>query len=100
MSELVNGKFYPMLDHFVETKNKYIGGRLVECDMGIFLETIITDIKLEPNGSDSAFFSIVGEKFTCGFDVNYGGPSNHKPFGTDLIHFGGYGSHMFAIGTN
>jgi hypothetical protein len=42
---------------------------------GVTKETIITDIELRPNGKDSAFFEIMGEKFSCGFDVKCGGVS-------------------------
>jgi hypothetical protein len=79
---LVNGKHYTLWQQFVDRKDEFIGGRLVETCMdsmcvacGETAETLITDIELLPNGKDSAFFRIVGEKFRCGFDVQYGGVS-------------------------
>lgn len=67
----VNGKTYPLWGQFVEKKAQWIGGTLQdhECEES----TIITDIRLEPNGKDSAMFTIKGEAYSCAFDVRYGG---------------------------
>jgi hypothetical protein len=71
--EAVNGKHYPLWSQFVDRKIEWIGGRLVNEDMGQSAETIITDIELVPNGDESAFFRICGQDFNFGFDVKYGG---------------------------
>ena len=70
---IVNGKEYPLWSQFVERKNEWIGGVLEDFDMGEVMKTKIKDIELRPNGDDSAYFSIIGEDFDCGFDVSYGG---------------------------
>jgi len=97
----VNGKFYPMWGNFVENKSKFIGGILDESgdsvDRALGFEnaqTIITDITLEPNGDDSAYFSVVGEKFSCGFDVHHGGVTMGEH---GWITFSGYGGHSWRI---
>ncbi len=59
------------------------------------MSTIITDITLEPNGEDSAYFSVEGEDFSCGFDVHYGGISGGGSDG--YITFHGFGGHEFII---
>jgi len=67
----INGKHYPLWSQFVEQKEKWIDGILEDLDG--CPQTKITDIELSPNGKDSAFFSVIGEDYTCGFDVEYGG---------------------------
>lgn len=101
---IVNGKEYPMWSQFVERKDEWIGGLLK--DIGDSMdhrmgfgggETEITDITLEPNGEDSAYFSVTGKDFSCGFDVQYGGVSGAQEFGEDWLTFSGYGGHTWAI---
>ena len=95
---IVNGKHYPMWSQFVERKAEWIGGILVDNGL-IFadtMETKITDILLKPNGKDSAFFEIVGEDFSCGFDVSCGGITCNQ-FGEPWLTFAGYGGHVFRI---
>lgn len=58
------------------------------------LKTTIKDIILEPNGNDSAFFSIEGKDFSCGFDVGHGGICKGE---SDWLTFSGYGGHVFRI---
>jgi hypothetical protein len=99
----VNGKQYPLWSQFVERKDEWIGGLLHDegdaidkmlCDpVG---PTIITDIKLEPNGADSAYFLVDGEDYSCGFDVRYGGVIGGAK-GKDWISFSGYGGHTWHI---
>lgn len=90
----VNGKFYPFWGDLVEKKEAFIGGTLVEYDMGMTGETVIEDIELEPNGEESAFFRIVGKDFNCGFDVRYGGiQAGEKGWLTFATQFG----HVFKI---
>jgi len=90
----VNGKFYPMWGNFVEKKDEFIGGILQDLDMGYCIETKITDITLTPNGKDSAFFSVVGEEFTCGFDTGHGGITGGD---TGWMTFSGYSGHKWRI---
>lgn len=66
---IINGKQYPLWEQFVQRKDEWIGGVLTEDDES----TRITDVILEENGTDSALFRIVGEDFSCGFDVHHGG---------------------------
>jgi len=98
----VNGKFYPLWEQFVEQSSEWEGGILTdyldnfEKRLGLeCLQTTIKRIELVPNGESSAMFNVVGEDFTCGFDVRYGGLS---PYGVGMgITFEGYGSHEFHI---
>ncbi len=92
---VVNGKEYPLWSQFVEKKDKWIGGKLEDCDMGVVSKTEIVDIKLEPNGKESALFMIYGKDFNCGFDVAHGGISGEGK--KDWISFSGYGGHTWAI---
>ena len=98
----INGEYYPMWSQLIEQKVKWIGGKLL--DEGDSIDkmmgykpkiTLITNISLKPNGEDSAFFSIVGEDFTCGFDCKYGGISGDQVSG--WLTFSGYGHHVFKI---
>lgn len=105
MLEVVNGKTYPMWNQFIEKKEEWIGGIL--WDEGDSFDKVllgedegvqakITDIRLDPNGKDSAFFSIVTKNFVCGFDVGVGGISC-QPKGKPWLTFSGYGGHTFHI---
>lgn len=69
--QLINGKHYPMWSQFVEKKSQWIGGRLIDHDMGMDEETEITDVVLQENGESSAWFEIVGKEFSWGGDVRY-----------------------------
>lgn len=55
--------------------------------MGRKFMTEITDIRLEPNGKDSAMFEVCGKDFSCSFDVGYGGITSGEP---DWITLSGY----------
>lgn len=91
---IVNGKEYPMWSQFVEKKDQFIGRKLEDFQDGMNAVTVITDIRLEPNGPESAAFYIDGEDFTCGFDVYYGGiTAGDKGW----LTFSGYGDHIFRI---
>lgn len=100
----VNGRYYPLWQQFIDKKDQWIGGTLVELTPGYrdsVVETTIVDITLEPNGEDSAFFSIEGVNFSCGFDTEVGGiagiQDKQRPGG---LWFSGYGGHRFGIYTN
>ena len=78
----INGRQYPMWSQFVERKDEWVGGILEDfgdsMDKRMFgdganAKTKITDIRLEPCGEESAFFSVDGEDFTCGFSTEVGG---------------------------
>lgn len=97
----VNGKEYPMWSQFIEQKEKWIGGILQDSGdsldkrMGTEqMSTEITDIKLKPNGEDSAWFEVTGQNFTCGFDVGHGGLTSGEE---GYITFSGYGGHSWRI---
>lgn len=99
---LVNGKEYPIWGQFVGKKEQFIGGTLEDfgdsMDRALFgssaHRTTITDITLAPNGDNSAFFSVEGEKFGCGFDVKHGGITAGED---GWITFSGYGGHTWRI---
>lgn len=67
---IINGKRYSLWEQFVWQKQEWIGGILQEDGED---PTEITDITLEPLGTDSAMFSIKGKEYTCGFNVAFGG---------------------------
>ncbi len=98
----VNGREYPLWSQFIEKKDQWIGGTLVDFGdshdryfgSGDMVDTIV-DITLTPNGDDSAYFAVIGEKFSCGFDVKYGGISGGG--GVGWINFSGYGGHQWKI---
>ena len=68
----MNPKDYPLLNKFVEQKEKFIGKKMIDQGMGMTIETIITDIVLKQNGDDSVWFEFEGQDFSCGFDVKFG----------------------------
>jgi len=99
--ETINGKVYPFWSQFVDKSNEFKGGVLE--DQGDSMDrrigfkpsqTIIVLIQLRPNGKDSAFFEVIGQDFTCGFDVQHGGVSAGDP---GWITFSGYGGHLWRI---
>lgn len=96
----VNGKVYPFWGQFVEQKEDWIGGILEDFGDSFNrqfdnpMKTKIVDVTLEPDGKDSAFFSIKGEDFTCGFGVKYGGITAGEE---SWITFYGYGGHKWRI---
>jgi len=102
--KLINGKHYPLWQQFIDKKEEWIGGLLQDfgdsMDRQLFPEaengitTEITDIRLEPNGEDSAFIFIDGEDFDCGFDVEHGGIIAGDE---GWITFSGYGGHKWRI---
>jgi len=91
---LINGRYYPLWQQFVDKKAAWIGGVLEDHDMGICAKTTITDIRLAPNGPISAAFFVDGAEFGCGFDVQYGGVDSGEP---GWITFHGYGGHTWRI---
>ena len=92
----VNGREYPMWGQFVEKQKQWIGGILEDWDEGNHAITEITGISLEKNGEDSAYFSIIGKDFQCGFDVGHGGIGKGDE---GWITFSGYAGHTFRIAT-
>lgn len=97
----INGKTYPMWEQFVEKQQEWIGGTLEDSGdsmdkaMGLGgMSTIITSIELKPNGETSAFFSVEGKDFGCGFDVRSGGITAGEE---GWITFSGYGGHTWRI---
>ncbi len=97
----INGRFYGLWGQFVENKDQFIGGQLEDTGDSIGramgaekIATTITDVRLEPNGTDSAYFSVIGKDFSCGFDVRHGG------IGADdegWLTFSGYMGHTWRI---
>lgn len=107
-------KRYQLWSQFVDRKDEWIGGMLHEMQQSFpklemhdtlpssqskaAKETEIVDIRLEPNGDDSAMFIIDGKDYSCGFDVHHGGihVANGKDDDSWLV-FSGYGDHIFKI---
>ena len=102
----INGRQYPLWSQFVEQKERWVGGILEEldshdpmdiafgCDKGG--KTRIEDVRLVPNGKESAVFEVVGEDFSCGFDVRTGGIDGSIG-GEGWIGFCRYGGHRWRI---
>ena len=95
METIVNGKVYPLWNQFVSRKNEWIGG-ILEDFGGSFgkIQTKITDIQLNSNGKDSAFFEVKGKGFDCGFDVHVGGIIAGEE---GWLTLSGYGGHKWRI---
>ncbi len=101
----VNGKTYPLWGQFVERKNEWIGGKLKEINIdpicgpiGEETTTKIKDIELVPNGKESAFFRVIGEDFSCGFDARSGGVSGGEGWGDGWIVLVSSGQFGFKFG--
>lgn len=99
--EPINGKVYPMWSQFIEKKSQFIGGILEDSgdsmDRALGAKTIqteIADVVLRANGSESAFFEVLGKDFSCGFDVRYGGIAAGED---GWITFSGYGGHSWRM---
>lgn len=97
----INGRSYPLWSQFVEGKKKWIGGTLQDfgdsTDRALGLNPVTTkikDIELSANGNDSAKFMVIGENFSCGFDVEHGGITGGEK---GWITFRGYGGHKWRI---
>jgi hypothetical protein len=102
---VINGRIYPLWQKFVNQAPQFIGG--IMQDFGDSMDralgisdgastTKITGIRLEPNGPDSAYFTVDGEDFSCGFDTTIGGIVGVDE---DWITFSGYGGHKWRIKT-
>jgi hypothetical protein len=98
---VVNGRAYPLWSQFVQRQDEWIGGRLQDMDKdpianptGRVAETKITGIKLTPNGTDSAWFAVNGEDFSCGFDVTCGGVIGGED---GWLTLSGYRGHVWRI---
>ena len=98
MAEVVtNGKIYMLWNQFVEKKAQWIGGILEDHEYSDdVLTTEITNITLIPIGEDSAYFSVMGKDFSCGFDVKVGGIIAGDP---KWLNFSGYANHKWRIQT-
>lgn len=102
---IINGREYPLWSQFVENQHKWVGGILEDFGDSFDsminpnhekMSTKITSINLLPNGDDSAFFEVIGEDFSCGFDVKYGGIGGGET-NSGWLTFNGYGGHTWRI---
>jgi len=96
----INGRAYPLWSQFVQDP-AWIGGDLQDLDLdsGCAMTKIVR-ISLEPNGHDSAVFSVDGPKWGCGCDVRYLGVDCHPTKDDEAggwIAFIGYGGHKWRI---
>jgi hypothetical protein len=92
---VINGKTYPFWQQFIDRKDEWIGGQLID-DAAPEEPTLITDVTLGPNGNDSAIFHFEGKDFNCGFDVHHGGIRGDSLVENGL-HFYMYGGGFIAI---
>ena len=74
----INGNEYPLWNEFIARKEEFIGKKLVNVTEKYTSETIIEDMFLIPNGTESAYFNIKGKDFDCGLDIHYGGFGDSK----------------------
>lgn len=90
-----------MWGQFVAKEKEFVGGILE--DMGDSMDkrmgakpmqTKITGITLKPNGTDSAYFAVEGEKFSCGADVQHLGITAGEE---GWITLSGYMGHEWRI---
>lgn len=98
---IVNGKEYSLWSQFVEGKKEWIGGILEELQDSMPIlssegcpQTKITNVRLEPNGKESAFFSVDGKEYGCGADVSVLGIIGGEE---GWITLSGYGGHKWRI---
>ena len=70
--KVINGKTYSLWQQFLDQREEWIGGKLVDTELSP-MKTVITDVIFEENGGDSAKFGFKGEDFECWFDVKIGG---------------------------
>lgn len=72
---LINGKTYKIWGGLVDNKKRFIGGIVRERDKQCGeTEGMIQDIRLEPNGKESAMFVIdIGKGMYFSMDVHYTG---------------------------
>lgn len=98
---IVNGKEYKMWGQFIAEKEKWIGGQMHEISdsfprahNGNIPSTTIMDMRLRPNGDDSAYFEVIGKSYSCGSDVRYLGIVSGDE---GWITFSGYGKHTWRI---
>lgn len=94
---------FPMWSQFVEKKKSFIGGVLQELQDSWprvsdeeSTKTVITDIRLTPNGEESAFFEVIGKDYSCGGSTSVLGITAGE---NDWITFSGYGGHKWRITT-
>lgn len=103
---LINGKYYPLWQQLIDKKDFFIDGILEDygddADRAMGLVgaenpaiTTITDITLEPNGKESAMFTVHGNDFSCSFDVQHGGISGNGEIG--WLTFSGALGYRFRI---
>ena len=106
----INGKMYPLWGQFIDRKEEWIGGELQdegdEMDKTIaalakkelIITTKILDIRMIPNGKESAYFRVIGEDFTCGSDVKYLGiTGDATAIKKGWLTLSGYGNHIWRI---
>jgi len=95
-SKLVNGKFYPMWQDFVDKQGRFKGWLLLDEDDSFepCVSTFVVGISLRPNGETSAFFEIEGEDYGCGADVSHLGMNAAEGGG---FRFYGYGGHTWTM---
>ena len=96
----INGKQYPLWSQFVDRRSEWVDGTLEDFGdsfMPCNMCTKIKNITLTPNGEDSAYFSVDGDDFGCGFDVGHGGVCGGDE---GWITFSGYGGHKWRIKSN
>lgn len=97
---------YPRLMDIVARKNEYIGWKLQDSgdsmDRRMFgnekMETVVKDITFTLDDDKvSASFTVIGDRFTCGFNVKYGGGVKSFAPGDKAIEFYGYMGQSFMI---
>jgi hypothetical protein len=94
--EPINGKIYPMWGQFVDRKEEWIGGTMREWDNHCGESTVekITDVRMEPNGNESALFVVAGETFNWCADVGCIGIGGGSPVNNGITIHTRFGSSL------
>jgi len=95
---VVNGRRYSLWPKFVVGKIDWIGGTLEDYDGGPHepARTTIVDIAFEPNGDESAAFTVIGLDFSCSADVQHLA-IDPRGGGDGWICFSGFMGHKWRI---
>ena len=92
-------------EQIAERASEWVGGTLIDCDDDPFCEpmpeggtrTVITAMRVRPNGDDGFYFEVDGEAFTCGGSTRYLGVAGASRFGDGFEFRNAFGGHEWHI---
>ena len=97
----INGKVYPMWSQFCGPNTKWVGGLIYDHDMGDCIKKPLKEIRLEPNGNESAMLVFdIGESDPWFSDVKAIGRIEGKGPNGGLLLGRTYGGHFEIVERN